>query len=137
MVQIRGLLNTLFGRNFEIVWQSQCSMGCLCDFNAIFILEDKISGTPNLKGIHSINAFLSDLGLFEPTSLGRRFTWTNGQEDPIWVKLDYFVVNNTWVAHLNKLIQNSLPRLGSDHVPICMEVGNHGSTPRPFRFELA
>lgn len=35
------------------------------------------------------------------------------------------------------MIQNCLPRLGSDHVPIRLEVGAHASNPRPFRFELA
>lgn len=35
------------------------------------------------------------------------------------------------------LLQKSLPRLGSDHVPIRIEVGSLVSNPRPFRFELA
>lgn len=35
------------------------------------------------------------------------------------------------------MIQNSLPRLGSDHVPIRLEVGYHCSKPRPFRYERA
>jgi len=35
------------------------------------------------------------------------------------------------------LVQKSLPRLGSDHVPIRLELGNHLATPRPFRYERA
>lgn len=34
------------------------------------------------------------------------------------------------------MIPNGLPRLGSDHVPIRLEVGSHSSSPRPFKFEL-
>lgn len=77
-----------------------------------------------------------DLGLLEPLSIGRKFTWTNGQVDPIWVKLNRFLVNYAWVDNYPKILQKSLPRLGSDHVPIRLEVGTFCSVPRPFRFEL-
>lgn len=63
------------------------------DFNAIFALEDKHSGVPNLDDISYANAFMFDLGLLEPPASGRKFTWTNGLVDPVWVKLDHFVVN--------------------------------------------
>lgn len=106
------------------------------DFNAIILMEDKISGIHNLNDLRCANAFLNDLGLLEPPSTSRKFTWFNGQEDPIWIKLDRFVVNQAWVAHFPRLIQNSLPRLGSDYVPIRLEVGIHYSRPRTFHFEL-
>lgn len=53
------------------------------DFNAIFALEDKLSGIPNLDDIRCANAFMFNLGLLEPPSSGRKFTWTNGQANPI------------------------------------------------------
>lgn len=49
------------------------------DFNVIFNFEDQISGPPNLEDIHNANSFLHDMGLHEPPSVGRRFTWTNGK----------------------------------------------------------
>lgn len=52
------------------------------------------------------------------------------------MKLDRFIINDECATLFPKLVQNSLPRVGSDHVPICLEVGNHCSNPRPFRFEL-
>ncbi|XP_039120313.1 uncharacterized protein LOC120256691 [Dioscorea cayenensis subsp. rotundata] len=107
------------------------------DFNAIFALEDKSDGPPNLRDIRDASSFLNDLSLFEPPTVGRRFTWSNGQVNPTWVKLDRFIVNRTWAEMFPRLIQNCLPRLGSDHVPIRLEVGMHCSNPRPFRFELA
>lgn len=45
-------------------------------------------------------------------------------------------MNNVWVAHFPKLIQNSLPRLGSNHVLIHFEVGAHCSNLRPFGYEM-
>lgn len=107
------------------------------DFNAIFYVEDKTSGNPNLEDIRRANAFMHDLGLQELPLVCRRFIWTNGQDDPIWVKLNRFLVNNDWLAHFPRVIQMSLPRLGSDHVLIHLEVGNHSSRLRPFHFELA
>lgn len=92
------------------------------DFNAIFSLEDKILGSHNLDDIQWANIFLNDFGLLEPPSTGRRFTWSNGQANPIWVKLYHFVVNQAWMAQFPKLSQNSLPRLGSDHVPIRLKM---------------
>ncbi|XP_039126955.1 uncharacterized protein LOC120263117 [Dioscorea cayenensis subsp. rotundata] len=77
------------------------------------------------------------MGLLEPPSVGRRFTWTNGQADPIWVKLDRFLVNYNWLTCFPRVVQSCLPRLGSDHVPLRLEMGYHFFNPRPFRFELA
>lgn len=74
------------------------------DFNAIFALEDKLYGTPNLEDIRKANPFLFDLGLLEPSSVGRKFTWTTGQEDPNLVKMDHFLVNGALVGHFPKLI---------------------------------
>ncbi|XP_039143955.1 uncharacterized protein LOC120281092 [Dioscorea cayenensis subsp. rotundata] len=69
--------------------------------------------------------------------MGRRFTWSNGQVNRTWVKLDRFIVNRYWVEHFTCLFQNCLPRLGSDHVPIRLEVGMYCFNPRLFRFQLA
>lgn len=53
------------------------------DFNAIFTAEDKPSGTINLEDLRRANCFVHNLGQFESLALGRRFSWTNGQLDPI------------------------------------------------------
>lgn len=103
-----------------------------CDFNAIFALEDKLTGGPNLEDLRCTNDLMQDLRLQHPSLVGRRFTWMNGQSDLIWVKLDYFIVNGAWMEHFTLMIQKSLPRLGSDHVSIRLEVGSHYSTPRFF-----
>ncbi|KAH7664676.1 DNase I-like protein [Dioscorea alata] len=108
----------------------------LCgDFNSIFNHKDKSTGTPNLDDIRQAQLLLSDLHLIEPPSFGKRFTWTNGQSNPLWIKLDRFLLNQEWISLFPKATQNTLPRLGSDHVPIRLESGMHLSVPRPFHFE--
>lgn len=62
------------------------------DFNAIFSIEDKISGVPNLGDVQCAQALLSDLNLLEPPLSSRKFTWTKGQIEPAWVSLDHFLV---------------------------------------------
>ncbi|KAH7690552.1 RNA-directed DNA polymerase protein [Dioscorea alata] len=107
------------------------------DFNAIFSTDDKHSDVHNFEDIRCANDLMQDLCLLEPPAIGRKFTWTNGQADPIWVKLDRFLVNHLWANAYPRMTQKSLPRLGSDHVPIRLEVGLHSSTPRFLRYELA
>lgn len=50
--------------------------------------------------------------------------------------MDRFLINNALEDHFPWLIQNCLPRLGSDHVPLSLEVGTHGSSIHQFKFEL-
>lgn len=107
------------------------------DFNSIFSPSDKSNGTFNCEDIRLAQGLVADLHLLEPPFFGKRFTWTNGQASPIWVKLDRFLVNSRWVEFFPRVTQNCLPRLGSDHVPIRLESGLHIPKPRPFRFEQA
>lgn len=106
------------------------------DFNAIVSLEDKLGGNLNLADIRDASTFLNDLCLLEPPAIGRRFTWMNGKSNLIWVKLDRFLVDRAWADCFPRLIQNYLLRLGSDYVPIRLEVGIHCANHRQFCFEL-
>lgn len=79
------------------------------DFNAIFDVGNKNWGLPNLEDIRMANAFLHELKLLEPSSMGRRFTWTNGQAEPTWMKLDRFIVSEDCMSRFPKMVQNCLP----------------------------
>lgn len=52
------------------------------NFNAIFSTTDKKRGTPNSEDITQAQALKHDLYPTEPPSVGRHFTWTNGQVMP-------------------------------------------------------
>lgn len=107
------------------------------DFNFIFLSMTKKSGPLCLDDIRHANFLLNDLFLFEPPTVGRWFTFTNGQSDLICVKLNHFLVNYDWGLCFPRVIQTCLPKLGSDHVLIHLEAGEHVSKARPFCFELA
>ncbi|KAH7677449.1 DNase I-like protein [Dioscorea alata] len=107
------------------------------DFNSIFDPTDKLHGHINREDIRQAQNFVRDLQLLEPPSFGRKFTWTNEQSIPIWVKLDRFLVNPNWITFFPRVYQNYLPRFGSDHVPIRLESGIHFPLACFFRFEQA
>lgn len=75
------------GRRFGAAVPSELPWVICGDFNAIFSLDDKNGGPPKLLDIRDASSFLHDLSLFEPAAMGRRFTWSNGQDNPIWVSL--------------------------------------------------
>lgn len=64
------------------------------DFNATFSIQDKNKGLPNLDDIACSTNFIQDLDLFEPPLSGRGYTWTNDQTDPLWVRLDHFLLSH-------------------------------------------
>ncbi|XP_039142274.1 uncharacterized protein LOC120279409 [Dioscorea cayenensis subsp. rotundata] len=97
--------------------------------------SDKNGGVPNLVDINSAQNLLNDLNLCEPPLVGRKFTWTNGQIDPTWVRLDRFLVNPAWISLFPRVHQTSLPRLGFDHVPLRLEAGVFLPKVKRFRFE--
>ncbi|XP_010253034.1 PREDICTED: uncharacterized protein LOC104594458 [Nelumbo nucifera] len=81
------------------------------------------------------NSFIEALELKEIMTGQNRFTWTNCQESPILSKLDRFLVTQDWEDHWGNLISRILPRLTSDHWPICLNQEGNGGGPKPFWFE--
>ncbi|XP_039141337.1 uncharacterized protein LOC120278673 [Dioscorea cayenensis subsp. rotundata] len=105
------------------------------DFNTSFTFNDKNNGIPNPREIANAQQFLGDLNLIDPPLHGRKFTWTNGQPNPLWVRLDRFLYTHDWPLFFPRTIQSSFPRIGSDHSPIYLDFGNHYTRSRIFRFE--
>lgn len=105
------------------------------DFNAIFSSLDKNSGNVCWDDICDEQDLIRDLDLVETRLRGRRFTWTNNQLNPTWVRLDRFLVTPNWLTRFPRAHQFGLPRFGSDHVPICLELGQHAFRPTYFKFQ--
>lgn len=60
----------------------------LGDFNLIYREEDKNNSNLNRAMMGRFRRLINDLALKEITIHGRKFTWSNGQDSPIQVKLD-------------------------------------------------
>ncbi|XP_039141263.1 uncharacterized protein LOC120278582 [Dioscorea cayenensis subsp. rotundata] len=101
----------------------------------MFSPNDKNRGIPNLGDLASAQNFLNELNLVDPPLHGRSFTWTNGQTDPIWTRLDRFLLSLDWFSAYPSSIQSALPRFGSDHAPVYLEFGPHTQRSRIFRLE--
>lgn len=122
---VRALKHVFFGRSFRTMEVPLTFLGLFAMTLMQFLhLRIKSQVLPIWRAFEVLMQ-----RLLEPPSVGRR--------DPIWVNLDCFIVNNAWACRFLKLIQNSLPKLGFDYVPVRLEVGNHCFNPRPFRYELA
>ena len=62
-------------------------------------------------------------GLIEFKNPSRTYTWTNNQEQPIMAVLDRILVSTNFEAHYPMANVKSTSRLGSDHVPLIINLG--------------
>ena len=82
------------------------------------------------------NNFIGDFMLREIFVNGARFTWSNKQKDPTLIKLDRFLASASWDMHFSRCFAWSKARLGSDHCPLILDIGEHGAMRRRyFSFE--
>lgn len=97
------------------------------------MIRTKVSQTSmTLQNGHQL---LHDIGLYKPSLSGRKFTWTNSQVDPIWVRLDHFLVSQDWLSLFRRVSQSTLPRSSLDHVPICFDSVHYVFYPCMFKFK--
>ena len=61
-----------------------------------------------------LNSFIEAMEVVDMQLLGRKFTWSNNQEEEKWNRLDRFLLNQDWLEKFN-LKQWGLPRTISDH----------------------
>lgn len=66
------------------------------DFNLIRKPEDRNREGADIQEMFLFNETISSLGLLEIPLLGRQFTWTNKQEEPLLERLDWFFTSANW-----------------------------------------
>jgi hypothetical protein len=82
-------------------------------------------------------SLIRDAGWFELGLRDRRFTWTNGQENPVLALLDRALFNNAWNTTFHASSLASLPRPTSDHHPLAVTTTTTIPGSSHFRFENA
>jgi hypothetical protein len=66
---------------------------------------------------------------------GRRYTWSNNQENPTFELLDRVLISPTWEEKFPLVTVTTLSRDSSDHTPLLITTGKHPLKSPAFRFE--
>ena len=105
-------------RELGIIYDTMCNPWVVGgDFNAILKKEEKMGGL-NAK-IHSCKKFgswVQDCNMNDMGFVGSRFTWKRGM---VQERLDRFLCNDVWQGKNFSYKIVHLPRVSSDHCPIC------------------
>jgi exonuclease III len=107
----------------------------LGDFNLIRSPSEKNNSNFNPALAGAFNATIHSMALFELPLLDRRFTWTNGQDEPTLARLDRVFFNHAWNDCFPASSLTSLLRPTSDHVPLVVTASMKILKSAYFRFE--
>uniref|UniRef100_J3NA39 CCHC-type domain-containing protein n=1 Tax=Oryza brachyantha TaxID=4533 RepID=J3NA39_ORYBR len=105
------------------------------DFNLVTSVADKSNGRVNRRLMNAFKNKLNQLELKEVYLFGRRYTWSNEQQQPILAKLDRVFVTASWEELFSEMSLQALSSSVSDHCPILLACGSYLHKPRKFRFE--
>jgi hypothetical protein len=73
------------------------------------------------------NNWIDRWGLIELDASNRKFTWTNNQDPPIFLKIDRIFVSTEWESAFPLASVKALERLPSDHNPLLLNSGDNVS----------
>jgi len=80
----------------------------LGDFNFYRSLSDRNKGGGNMNDTMIFNEIISNLGLMEIPLKGRKFTWSNMQNEPLLEQIDWVFTSVNWTS----VYPNTPPRNG-------------------------
>lgn len=105
------------------------------DFNLIYKEQDKSNGNLNRRLMSRFPRTLNHLEVMEVPLLGRKFTWSNLQNNPTLTRIDRAFCTPAWENHLPNPVLHSLSSSTSDHCPLLI-LPFIAPRPKPkFRFE--
>lgn len=107
------------------------------DVNLIRGPENRNKPGGDLGEMNLFNEAISDLDLVDIPFSGRNYTWSNMQEDPLLVKLDWILTSPSWTLTYPTTIVQPLARPLSDHIPYVLHIGTSIPKSRIFRFEIS
>ena len=93
------------------------------DFNIIRRINERSRAKKLPVWSFYFNSIIEHWGLKELELSGRSFTWSNNQDDPLYVKLDRILVSPSWEQHLPLVTVRTLVRGVSDHAALLVHTG--------------
>ncbi|XP_058211464.1 uncharacterized protein LOC131323632 [Rhododendron vialii] len=85
------------------------------------------------RGMRDFVEFCNNMELEDLPMLGRKYTWTNYQDQAILSRLDRFLMSHQWIQQF-KVLQWGLERPISDHCLVVIMDDNRDWGPRPVKF---
>jgi DNA repair ATPase RecN len=105
------------------------------DFNFYRSLSDRNKSGGNMNDIMIFNEIISNLGLLEIPLKGRKFTWSNMQDEPLLEQIDWVFTSVNWIFEFPNTLLLPMARPTSDHIPCKIQIGTSIPKAQVFRFE--
>jgi hypothetical protein len=105
------------------------------DFNLIYKTSDKNNSNYNRAMMGRFRGLVNDLALKEIPLLGRKYTWSNQQDNPVLVKLDRVFCSVDWELTFPRVILHGAASLDSDHCPLLLGLSDSNPGKRRFHFK--
>lgn len=105
------------------------------DLNFIRTPSDRNRPGGDVNEMLMFNEAISNLGLLELPLQGRKYSWSNTQENPLLVKLDWFFTSASWMTSFPDSCALPLARPISNHLPCMIKIGTAIPKAKVFRFE--
>lgn len=106
------------------------------DFNTIAKCSEKKNCKKITRSMRKFNEFIVEHDLIDLPLKGARYTWSNGQANPIMCRLDRFLISSSFEQHYPLVTQLAKARPTSDHIPLLLDIFDPSWGPSPFRFEI-
>lgn len=106
------------------------------DFNFIRSPSDRNIPGGDVNEMLLFNEAISNLGLVELPLKGRKYSWSNMQDNPLLEKLDWFFTSASWMTTFPDTMVLPLARPISDHLPCMVKIGTSIPKSNIFRFEF-
>jgi len=104
------------------------------DFNLIRHPENRNKPGGDLTEVNLFNEAISDLDLIDIPFSGRNFSWSNMQDDPLLVKLDWVFTSASWTLSFPATFVQPQSKPVSDHIPYVLHICSSIPKSRTFRF---
>ena len=105
------------------------------DCNLIRRPEDRNKEGADVQEMFLFNEAISVLDLVEIPLLGRHYTWTNKQAEPLLERLDWFFSSPSWTLNYPNTVAKSLIMETFDHRPCSIEISTAIPATKIFRCE--
>jgi exonuclease III len=105
------------------------------DFNFIRQPSDRNRPGGDVNNMFLFNEAISKLGIIELPLKGRKYTWSNMQQDPLLERLDWFFTSSSWTTSYPSTFVYPLVKPTSHHLPCVISIETRIPRAQVFRFE--